>query len=105
MAIPTLTPEQRAEALARAIELRTRRAEVKEQIKAGQVSVETALTIAQTDVIVGGIRVVTFLESLPGVGKIKAAALMESIGIAPTRRLRGLGQHQRSALIAHFGGK
>lgn len=105
MAIPTLTPEQRADALARALELRTRRAQVKDQIKAGLVSVDNALTIAQTDEIVGGIRVITFLESLPGVGKVKAAAIMEAIGISPTRRLRGLGQHQRAALAAHFGGK
>lgn len=103
MAIPQLTAEQRADALAKAIELRTRRAQVKEQIKLGQISVENVLTIAQSDEIVGGIRVLAFLESLPGVGKIKAANLMDAIGISPTRRLRGLGEHQRKALVAHFG--
>ncbi len=103
MAIPQLTAEQRADALAKAIELRTRRAQVKEQIKLGQISVENVLTIAQSDEIVGGIRVLAFLESLPGVGKIKAANLMDSIGISQTRRLRGLGEHQRKALVAHFG--
>jgi len=39
------------------------------------------------------------LESLPGVGKVKARRLMEEVGIADTRRVRGLGAQQRVALL------
>ena len=39
------------------------------------------------------------LESLPGVGKVKARRLMEEVGIADTRRVRGLGAQQRQALL------
>ena len=35
------------------------------------------------------------LESLPGVGKVKARRTMEEIGISETRRVRGLGAQQR----------
>ena len=43
------------------------------------------------------------LESLPGVGKVKARAIMEEIGIAETRRVRGLVGSQPAALIERFG--
>ena len=40
------------------------------------------------------------LTSLPGLGKVKAARLMERLGIAESRRLRGLGAKQKEALLA-----
>ena len=43
------------------------------------------------------------LESLPGVGKVKARRLMEDIGIADNRRVRGLGAQQRKALLEELG--
>jgi ribosomal protein S13 len=43
------------------------------------------------------------LESLPGVGKVKARRIMEEIGIADSRRVRGLGPQQRAALLAQLG--
>ena len=43
------------------------------------------------------------LESLPGVGKVKARRTMEDIGIAESRRLRGLGDQQREKLLREFG--
>ena len=42
MALPKMTDEQRAEALKKAAETRARRAEVKEQIKAGKLSAKKA---------------------------------------------------------------
>ncbi len=45
---------------------------------------------------------IALLESMPGVGKIRAENLMERIGIAPSRRLRGLGPNQLSALLSEF---
>ena len=43
------------------------------------------------------------LESLPGVGKVKARRLMEEIGIADNRRVQGLGAQQRASLLSHLG--
>jgi ribosomal protein S13 len=57
----------------------------------------------QSDELVGKLKVVALLESLPGVGKVKAKAIMEEVGIAETRRVRGLGPHQAAALIERFG--
>ena len=100
---PALTPEQRAAALAKAAEARRVRAEVKERLKAGQVSFAEVLDLAERDELVAGIKVLAILESVPGVGKVTARRTMAEVGIADTRRIRGLGEQQRRALLAAFG--
>ena len=103
MALPTLTPEQRAEALEKAAVARRERAAVKNQLKYGQGSLRSVLAEGKSNDVIGKMKVYVLLESLPGVGKVKARAIMEEIGIAETRRVRGLGPHQASALIERFG--
>jgi hypothetical protein len=100
---PSLTPEQRTAALAKAAEARRARAEVKERLKMGSVSFRQVLLDAESDEMIGGIKVLAILESLPGVGKVKARRTMDEIGIADTRRIRGLGEQQRRSLLAAFG--
>lgn len=100
---PSLTPEQRTAALAKAAEARRARAEIKERLKMGSVSFRQVLIDAETDEMIGGIKVLAILESLPGVGKVKARRTMDEIGIADTRRIRGLGEQQRRSLLAAFG--
>ena len=99
---PSLTPEQRQAALAKAAEARRARAEIKERLKMGSITLAELLTQAETDDMVAGIKVLAVLESLPGVGKVKARRTMDEVGIADTRRLRGLGDQQRKALLAAF---
>lgn len=101
---PTLTPEQRQAALAKAAEARRVRAEVKDRLKIGSISFAELLKTADSDELIAGIKVLAVLESLPGVGKVKARRTMDEVGIADTRRLRGLGEQQRKALLAAFGG-
>ena len=103
MALPPLTPEQRAAALEKAAEARRARAEIKNKLKYSQGSIKEVIEQGQKDDVVGKLKVVSLLESLPGVGKVKARAIMEEIGIAETRRVRGLGPHQSAALIERFG--
>jgi ribosomal protein S13 len=52
--------------------------------------------------MVGKMKVVAVLESMPGVGKVKARRTMDDIGISESRRLRGLGDQQRAALLETF---
>ena len=94
---PQLTPEQRAAALLKAAEARTARAEIKARLKMGSMTLTEALDSA--DANVGKLKVVSMLESLPGLGKVKARRLMEEIGIADNRRVQGLGTQQRKALL------
>jgi DNA uptake protein ComE-like DNA-binding protein len=103
VALPPLTPEQRSAALEKAAEARRARAEIKNKLKYSQGSLKEVIEQGQTDDVVGKLKVVQLLESLPGVGKVKAKVIMEEIGIAETRRVRGLGPHQSAALIERFG--
>jgi hypothetical protein len=48
-------------------------------------------------------KVLTVLESLPGLGKVKARRLLEECEISETRRLQGLGTNQRRKLFERLG--
>ncbi|MDA8149211.1 MAG: integration host factor, actinobacterial type [Actinomycetota bacterium] len=96
---PALTAEQRQAALAKAAKVRRERAEVKEKLKIGSISLADLLRMAEADETVGKMKVLSVLESLPGLGKVKARRLMESVGISESRRLQGLGTNQREALL------
>ena len=101
MALPVLTPEQRQQALAKAAEARKKRAELKGELKSGQKSLRDVLSRSGEDTV-GKMKVSNVLESLPGVGKVKARKLMEQLDISATRRVRGLGSKQRTALLSEF---
>ncbi|MBO3142435.1 integration host factor, actinobacterial type [Dermatophilus congolensis] len=103
MALPQLTPEQRAAALEKAAEARRERAEVKHRLKSSQGSLTEVIKEGQTNEIIGKIKVSALLESMPGVGRVRAKQIMEEIGISETRRVRGLGANQVTALLDRFG--
>ena len=102
MALPTLTAEQRAAALEKAAQARRARAELKEKLKKGVTDLKKVLDDADSDEILGKMKVSALLEALPKVGKVKAQEIMNELEIAPTRRLRGLGERQRKNLLARF---
>lgn len=96
---PSLTPEQRQAALEKAARARRERAEIKDHLKSGRVTLKELLVKAESDEIVGKMKVLAVLESLPGTGKVKARRLMEQVGISEARRLQGLGAKQRETLL------
>jgi hypothetical protein len=104
MPLPTLTPEQRREALAKAAEARKKRAELKEKLKSGRLQLKEVLGMRGDDVV-GKMKVSAVLESLPGVGKVRARKLMERLEISVSRRVRGLGAKQKEALLGEFAKK
>jgi hypothetical protein len=99
---PQLSDEQRQAALAKAAEVRRARAEMKERLKMGSISLGELLKAADGDEVIAKMKVLSVLESLPGVGKVKARRTMDAIGIADSRRVRGLGEQQRKALLEAF---
>ena len=103
MPLPELTPQQRAAALEKAAGARRTRADIKNQLKSGEVALSDVIKKGGTEEAIGKLKVVSLLESLPGVGKVKARAIMTEVGIAESRRIRGLGPHQSAALVERFG--
>ncbi|HLS45590.1 MAG TPA: integration host factor, actinobacterial type [Ornithinicoccus sp.] len=102
MALPQLTPEQRAEALAKAAEARRERAKVKNRLKNAQEPLADVLAQGKDSDIVGKMKVSALLESMPGVGRVRARQIMEEVGISESRRVRGLGANQTQKLLEHF---
>ena len=98
---PPLTEEQRRQALAKAAIARRKRAELKDELKRGATSFEELLGRTD-DEIVGKMKVSTVLESLPGVGRVRAKKIMERLDISESRRMRGLGQKQKDNLLQEF---
>ena len=101
MPLPVLTEEQRREALAKAAEARRKRADLKGKLKTGQLSLRDLLDRPQDDVV-AKMKVSSVLESLPGVGKVRARKMMERLDISATRRVRGLGTKQKQALLGEL---
>jgi hypothetical protein len=89
--------------LEKAAVARKERAEVKNRLKRGAVTLSEVIKDGATDDVVGKMKVSALLESLPGVGKVRAKQIMERLGIADSRRVRGLGANQRAALEQEFG--
>ncbi len=68
----------------------------------GSLTLKELLDQADASDTVGKMKVLAVLESLPGVGKVRARRAMDEIGISDTRRVRGLGDQQRKAVLETF---
>jgi guanylate kinase len=99
---PQLTPEERSRALEKAKLSRQTRAAVKSRVKSGEISISDVITIAKSDEAVAKMRVLEMVESMTGVGKIRAKTILERLDISLTRRIQGLGRHQVEALEREF---
>ena len=102
MALPQLPPEHRLAALEKAAASRRERAEVKNRLKNSGASIVDVLREGATNDVIGKMKVVDLLQSMPGLGKVRAKQLMERLSIAESRRVRGLGAKQVAALEAEF---
>jgi signal recognition particle GTPase len=100
---PSLSPDQRQAALDKAAAARRQRAELKEKLKMGSITLRELLDQSAKDDVVGKMKVVAVLESLPGLGKVKARRLMDEVGISEARRVQGLGEQQRKKLFDILG--
>lgn len=102
MALPKLTPEEKKKALRKAQDMRTKRADLRRRLKSGKLSLSEVLR-RDNDEVIARMRVAYLLESLPKIGKVTTRKIMEEIGIDESRRVQGLGQRQRGALLSKLG--
>ncbi len=101
MAIPNLSKEERAKALAKAQQMRSKRTALRNKLKSGEITVEEVLKDLDNEVV-SRMRVKYLLESLPQVGKVTAVKIMEEVGIDEARRVQGLGTRQMADLLARL---
>lgn len=102
MSVPERTGEQRTAALNAALTARRDRAALRSDLKSGQVDGRALIAASQHDDRWHQVRVRWLLESLPGIGPARAERLMTTCAIAATRRLGGVSDRQREALLAEL---
>lgn len=93
---PLRTPEQRKEAMAKAVHTRRERAAFKAACKAGNIPPEAAIEapIAQM------LKVEEFVRLFPGIGPVTAQKIVEVCHIRDSRRVSSLGYMQGPRLVA-----
>lgn len=102
MALPQLTREEKLSALQKAQEMRSKRAELREKLKKGSLTLREVLESADDEVI-AKMRVSYLIQSLPQVGKVTSKKIMDEIGINENRRVQGLGKRQIDELLKKLG--
>ena len=100
MALPPLTPEDRAAALEKAARARRERAEALAELTKGTLAIAEVLEGSEPRLHKAKVHRV--LRALPGIGAVRADRLMAGARIDPKRRIQGLGPVQRKALLEHL---
>lgn len=104
--LPELSAQARQQALARSIEVRQFRANIRKELSAGTRDLGDVLRAAQESTpegeMLARMKVRDVLESMPHIGPVRAEAMMEQVGVALNRRLRGLGPRQIAELAERF---
>lgn len=75
---------------------------MKNRLKHASGSISEVIRDGKENEAIGKMRVSALLESMPGVGRARARQIMEDVGIAQSRRVRGLGANQTAALLSRF---
>lgn len=105
---PSLTSQQRRDALAKGDAIRAARKQLRQAITAGEETIPAVLSRAKSDQMIGRTKIADLLKALPGYGEVRVTELLNRAGIKPARRIRGLGARQQRAIIdalthAHSG--
>ena len=96
-AAPERSLIQRMDALQRANEIRTRRAQLKKDLKAGRVSIHVLLLDPPEYVLTA--KVFDMLLAVPKYGRVKVNKVLQQCRISPSKTIGGLSQRQRSELV------
>ena len=88
---------QRMDALSRANQIRTRRAQLKRDLKAGRASIRELLTAPPEWVETA--KVFDMLLAVPKYGRVKVNKILQQCRISPSKTIGGLSERQRSELV------
>jgi hypothetical protein len=97
-AAPERSLVQRMEALQRANEIRTKRAALKRDLKAGKVSIHDLLL--EPPEYVHSAKVFDLLLAVPKYGRVKVNKVLQLCRISPSKTIGGLSPRQRTELVS-----
>jgi hypothetical protein len=95
--VPERTHDQRMRALRRANDIRTRRAQLKRDLKAGKMQVDGLLLDPPEWVM--SAKVFDMILAVPKYGRVKANKILGQCRISPSKTIGGLSQRQRAELV------
>ena len=99
-AAPERSLAQRLDALRRANDIRTRRARLKRELKAGRVQIQGIL-LDPPDYVQTA-KVFDLLLAVPKYGRVKANRILTQCRISPSKTIGGLSERQRAELVSHL---
>ena len=99
-AVPERTHEQRMRALTRANEIRSRRAQLKRDLKAGKAKIETLLLDPPEYVL--SAKAFDMILAVPKYGRVKANKILTQCRISPSKTIGGLSERQRGELVGQL---
>jgi hypothetical protein len=97
-AAPERSLNQRMDALARANRIRTERARLKRDLKAGRLSIHSLLL--EPPEYVETAKVFDMMLAVPKYGRVKVNKILAHCRIAPSKTIGGLSERQRSELVS-----
>ena len=104
--VPVLTEEERRQNLDKAMRIRKERSEIRASLKAKRMSIEEFFELADNgNEAARGMRVEALIRSMPNYALPRTQQLMKRLRISSSRRVKGLGKHQRNGLVEALGGK
>jgi hypothetical protein len=99
-AVPERTHDQRMRALRRANEIRTQRAKLKRDLKAGKAKIETLLLDPPEYVM--SAKAFDMILAVPKYGRVKANRILNQCRISPSKTIGGLSERQRAELVGQL---
>ena len=97
LAAPERSLDQRMEALKRANDIRTARAKLKKDLKAGRSNIHAVLLDPPEYVMTA--KVFDMLLAVPKYGRVKANKILQTCRISPSKTIGGLSDRQRAELV------
>lgn len=99
-AVPERTRDQRLRALQKANDIRTKRAQLKRDLKAGKVKVETLLLDPPEHVL--SAKAFDVILAVPKYGRVKVNRILSQCRISPSKTIGGLSERQRAELVSQL---
>jgi hypothetical protein len=99
-AAPERSLDQRMDALKRANDIRTARAKLKKDLKAGKANIHTLLLDPPEYVLTA--KVFDMLLAVPKYGRVKTNRILNQCRISPSKTIGGLSQRQRTELVSQL---
>ena len=97
MAAPERSLNQRMDALTKANEIRTARAQLKRDLKAGRISIQKL--IMDPPEYLETAKVFDMMLAVPKYGRVKVNKILQTCRISPSKTIGGLSDRQRAELV------